>query len=83
MIFCHSKDDARIEVQERYVTRRMKDGDMIYLKKLRDTFFNPGADKYSDNQIKGYLRQEYNHTRHSDDYVLDSDLRAARQYRHR
>lgn len=57
----------RIEKQEKFVNEKMNSGDMDYLK-----------GKYSDKQIKGYLRQEHCGTRKpgSNDYVLSRDIKS-------
>lgn len=77
MGLCSSAHNDRIRAQEHYVNKRMKDKDIGKLKNMRDTFFHPGARKYNDNQLRGYLRQEYHGARKLDSYVLNQDLRSA------
>lgn len=74
-----SSSDNYIAKQEAYVKERKKAPDMQYLK---HGFFRGGSEKYTNRQIEGYLRQEYNRTRHEhpDSYVLNSDLRIAQKH---
>ncbi|WP_115704933.1 hypothetical protein [Legionella sainthelensi] len=73
-----SSFEKSIETQEKYVKKRMKDPDMNHLK---HGFFKDGHEKYSDRQLKSYLRQEYNNTRKSNSYVSDHDLHESKRYR--
>ncbi|KTC93945.1 hypothetical protein [Legionella cincinnatiensis] len=73
-----SSFEKSIEKQEAYVNKRMKDPDMSHLK---HGFFRDGHEKYSNRQVKGYLRQEYHNTRRPDSYVSDHDLHASKKYR--
>lgn len=73
-----SSFEKSIAKQEEYVKKRMKDPDMNHLK---HGFFRDGHEKYSERQVKGYLRQEYNHTRKPNSYVSDQDLHESKRYR--
>lgn len=76
MGLCVSTDRA-IERQEKYVRARMKEDDMVKISQMRGSLFHgKDARKYNDNQIRGYLRQEYHGTRKHNNYVLDSDIPA-------
>ncbi|KTD59104.1 hypothetical protein Lsan_2455 [Legionella santicrucis] len=74
-----SSFEKSIENQEAYVKKRMNDPDMGHLK--HGFFKNDGHEKYSNRQIKGYLRQEFNNARRPDSYVSDHDLHESKKYR--
>lgn len=83
----HSSFDKAIENQERYVNNRMKDADVNKLKNLRTHGMfgdkNPTV-KYSDRQIKKYLREEYNYqTPHSVSRydLMQAGISKSRHYR--
>ncbi len=66
-----SSHDHRIACQEKYVSNQ--------LSKIKSgSSYN--SNKYSDRQIQGALRQEYNgyRTKNSNDYVLASDYNKMR-----
>ncbi|ARB90869.1 hypothetical protein [Legionella longbeachae] len=73
-----SSFENSIANQESYVNKRMKDPDMQHLK---HGFFRDGHEKYNNHQIKSYLRQEYNHTRKPNAYVLDNDLNESQKFK--
>jgi hypothetical protein len=72
---CNSQTDSeKISAQEEYVNQRMKQLDMQCLSQMRGSMFHKDAPKYSNYQMKAYLRQEYHGRRDHDAYLLDSDL---------
>ncbi|WP_115708973.1 hypothetical protein [Legionella sainthelensi] len=73
-----SSFEKSIAKQEEYVKKRLKDPDM---NRLKHGFFRDGHEKYSERQIKGYLRQEYNNTRKPNSYVSDHDLSESKRHR--
>ncbi len=66
-----SSHDNRIACQEKYVNNE--------LSKIKSSS-SYNSNKYSDHQIKGALRQEYNgyRSKYSNDYVTSSDYNRMR-----